>query len=84
MTETTHEFNPVAPMLSNTQRWSKIIAPVLLSRSEFFKLFAMVLLVSPFFGLPGIFFLVCMHILRRKNTVSAPCPPLVWAVWLLP
>jgi UDP-GlcNAc:undecaprenyl-phosphate GlcNAc-1-phosphate transferase len=67
MTETTHEFNPVAPMLSNTQRWSKIIAPVLLSRSEFFKLFAMVLLVSPFFGLPGIFFLVCMHILSIQR-----------------
>jgi UDP-N-acetylmuramyl pentapeptide phosphotransferase/UDP-N-acetylglucosamine-1-phosphate transferase len=68
MTDSTREFIPVAPLLgdtrlSNTERWSKIIAPVLLSKSEFFKLLAMVLIVSPFFGLTGIFFLLCMHVL---------------------
>lgn len=67
MTESTREFNSVAPPLGNVDRWSKVIAPVLLSRTEFFKLLAMVLIVSPFFGLPGIFFLFCMHILSIQR-----------------
>lgn len=63
MTESSRKFNLVAPYSSGAQRWSKFIAPVLLSKSELFKLLVMVLIVSPFFGLPGIFFLFCMHIL---------------------
>lgn len=63
MSETIREFDGSAPLLGNPQRWSKIIGPVLLSRVEFAKLLAMILVVSPFFGLPGIFFLFCMHVL---------------------
>ena len=57
-------------MLGGAERWSKIIAPVLLSRAEFFKLLAMVLVISPFFGLPGIFFLICMHVLSILRVCS--------------
>lgn len=68
MTESTHDFIPAAPLLGgkglgNAERWSRVIAPVLLSKAEFFKLLAMILIVSPFFGLVGIFFLLCMHVL---------------------
>ena len=64
MTESTCEIDSFKPLLGNAGRWSRIVAPVLLSKAEFFKLLAMILLVSRFFGLPGIFFLACMHILR--------------------
>ena len=49
MSETIREFDGSAPLLGNPQRWSKIIGPVLLSRVEFAKLLAMILVVSPFF-----------------------------------
>ena len=63
MSQSTSDLESSAPSLGNTERWSQLIAPVLLSRNELLKLFAMILVVSPFFGLPGIFFLFCMHIL---------------------
>lgn len=63
MTESTSELKPDAPILGGTERWSKVIAPILLSKAEFIKLLVMVLIISPFFGLPGIFFLICMHVL---------------------
>lgn len=70
MSQSTSNLESSAPSLGNTQRWSQYIAPVLLSSSELTKLFAMTMIVSPFFGLPGIFFLFCMHILSIQRLGS--------------
>ena len=70
MAKTAREFNLAAPVLSNVDRWSRVVAPILLSKAEFFKLLTMVLVVSPFFGLPGIFFLICMHVLSIQRVGS--------------
>lgn len=70
MRQSIPDLESSAPSLSNAQRWNQFIAPVLLSSTELSKLFAMSLIVSPFFGLPGIFFLFCMHILSIQ-TVGA-------------
>lgn len=67
MKQSVPDLESGAPSLGNTQRWSQFIAPVLLSNAELSKLFVMALIISPFFGLPGIFFLFCMHILSIQR-----------------
>ena len=56
-----------APKWVANGRWNRVVAPLLLSQAELLKLFAMILILAPFFGLLGVIFPLFMHILSIQR-----------------